>query len=75
MTIDGSAQLVQITKQFIWNGNGMAEERDGSNNVTRRFYAEGEQIGGTNYYYTDQTGVIRQNSAQAASASDPPVGG
>jgi|SRR5438094_3758833 len=30
---------------------------------------------GTNYYYTDQTGVIRQNSSQAASASDAPLGG
>lgn len=30
---------------------------------------------GTNYYFTDQTGVIRQNSTQAASASDSPIGG
>ena len=30
---------------------------------------------GTNYYFTDQTGVIRQNSSQAATASDSPIGG
>lgn len=30
---------------------------------------------GTNYYFTDQTGVIRQNSTQAAGASDSPIGG
>lgn len=30
---------------------------------------------GTNYYFTDQSGVIRQNSTQPATASDPPVGG
>ena len=30
---------------------------------------------GTNYYFTDQTGVIRQNSTQAAAASDSPIGG
>ncbi|HKS95332.1 MAG TPA: prepilin-type N-terminal cleavage/methylation domain-containing protein [Terriglobia bacterium] len=30
---------------------------------------------GTNYYFTDQTGVIRQNSTAAASASDSPIGG
>jgi prepilin-type N-terminal cleavage/methylation domain-containing protein len=30
---------------------------------------------GTNYYFTDQTAVIRQNSTQQASASDPPIGG
>jgi type IV pilus assembly protein PilA len=30
---------------------------------------------GTAYFYTDQSGVIRQNSTGPASASDPPVGG
>ncbi len=30
---------------------------------------------GTNYYYTDETGVIRQNTTQTASASDSPIGG
>jgi type IV pilus assembly protein PilA len=30
---------------------------------------------GTNYYFTDQTNVIRQNSTAAAAASDSPIGG
>src|SRR5215472_658263 len=30
---------------------------------------------GTNYYFTDQTGVIRQNSTAAAAATDSPIGG
>ncbi len=30
---------------------------------------------GTNYYYTDHTGAIRQNSTRPATASDPPIGG
>ena len=30
---------------------------------------------GTNYYYSDQTGTIRQNSTAVASASDSPLGG
>ena len=30
---------------------------------------------GTNYYFTDQSGVIRQNSTAAASASDSPLAG
>lgn len=30
---------------------------------------------GTNYYFTDHTGVIRQNSTAAAAASDSPIGG
>ena len=30
---------------------------------------------GKNYYYTDATNTIRQNSSVAASASDSPIGG
>ncbi len=30
---------------------------------------------GTNYYYTDQSGVIRQNSTTTASATDSPIAG
>ena len=39
----------------------LSEERDGSNSVTKRFYAQGEQIGATNYYYTgDHLGSIHE---------------
>jgi hypothetical protein len=30
---------------------------------------------GSNYYFTDQSGVIRQNSTTGASANDSPIGG
>jgi prepilin-type N-terminal cleavage/methylation domain-containing protein len=30
---------------------------------------------GTNYYFTDQSGVIRQNSTTTASVTDSPIGG
>lgn len=30
---------------------------------------------GINYYFTDQTGTVRQNSTQVAGASDSPIGG
>jgi type IV pilus assembly protein PilA len=30
---------------------------------------------GTNYYYTDQSGVIRQNSTTTAASTDSPIGG
>ena len=30
---------------------------------------------GTNYYYTDQSGVIRQNSTTTAAATDSPIAG
>lgn len=45
---------VTITKQFVWipGDTQPSEERDGSNAVTKRFYAQGERIGGASYYYT-----------------------
>lgn len=69
-SLQSTAVVVLSTKQFIWNGNAIAEERDANNNVTRRFYAQGEQINGTNYFYTrdhlgsvseltDSTGTVR----------------
>jgi RHS repeat-associated protein len=53
-----------VIKRWIWfNGDAQpAEERDANNAVTRRFYAGlGEQIGGTNFYYTvDHLGSVRE---------------
>jgi RHS repeat-associated protein len=54
-----------LTKQWVWAGDEMAEERDGSNNVKKRFFAQGFQTisGGTttNYFYTrDHLGSIRE---------------
>ena len=54
---------VTSTKQFVWcpGEPQPCEERDGSNSVTKRFYAQGDQIGSTNYYYTkDHLGSIRE---------------
>jgi RHS repeat-associated protein len=49
------------TKQFVWDGSTMAEERSSSNTVTKRFFAQGEQISGTSYYYTrDHLGSVRE---------------
>lgn len=72
-TYNGLSQRVKIvekdngavtsTKQFVWVPGAAqpAEERDGSNNVTKRFYAQGEQIGSINYYYTrDHLGSVRE---------------
>jgi RHS repeat-associated protein len=54
---------VTSTKQFVWvpRETQPAEERDGSNSVTKRFYSQGEQIGNTSYYYTkDHLGSVRE---------------
>jgi RHS repeat-associated protein len=65
---NGLGQRVQeklngtVIKQWVWaSGAQPAEERDASNNVTKRFYAQGEQIGGTSYFFTtDHLGSIRE---------------
>jgi RHS repeat-associated protein len=52
---------VTSTKQLVWNGSTIAEERNVSNAVTKNFYAQGERISGTSYYYTrDHLGSVRE---------------
>lgn len=70
-TYDGYGRRVKIiekangtatsTNQFVWSGMSLCQQRDGSDNVTKRFYAEGEQISGANYYFTrDHLGSVRE---------------
>jgi len=70
-TYNGLSQRVKIVekdngsvtsaKNLVWVGSEIGEERDASNNVTKRYYAQGAQIGSTNYYYTrDHLGSIRE---------------
>jgi RHS repeat-associated protein len=72
---DGLGRRVQetangaVVKQWVWRG-GMqpCEERDADNNVTKRFYADGEQINGTNYYFTfDHLSSVREMTNSAGS--------
>jgi hypothetical protein len=54
---------VTNTKQFVSCAGETqpCEERDGSNNVTNWFYAQGEQIRVSSYYYSrDHLGSIRE---------------
>jgi len=69
---DGLSRRVRITeltgtatntdKQFVWCGTELCEERDTTGtNVTRRFFAQGEQIGSTNYFFArDHLGSVRE---------------
>ena len=71
-TYDGLGRRVQdveetngtayITNKFIWNRQILAEQRDFTgSNATKRFFAGGEQIAGTSYYFTrDHLGSIRE---------------
>ncbi len=61
--IDPNIWWIPVSKQYyLWSGNTIAEERDSTGaNVTKRFFAEGEQINGINYYFTrDHLGSIRE---------------
>jgi RHS repeat-associated protein len=46
---------------YVWSGTTLAEEREPTASGIKRFFAEGEQINGQNYYYTrDHLGSIRE---------------
>ena len=72
-TYNGLSQRVKVvekdngnvtsTKQCVWVPADPQpfEERDGSNNVTKRYYPHGMQVGSSNYYYAnDHLGSIRE---------------
>jgi RHS repeat-associated protein len=71
-TYDGTGRRTQIvektngvaysTKTFVWCGTELCEERSSTGTtVTKRFFGQGEQISGTNYYFTrDHLGSVRE---------------
>jgi RHS repeat-associated protein len=54
--------VAQNTNLFLWCGTGLCEQRDSTGgNVSRRFFGGGEQIAGTNYFFTrDHLGSVRE---------------
>jgi RHS repeat-associated protein len=71
-TYDGLGRRVQdielqngvavSTNTFLWDGLALAEQRDNTGaNVVKRFFGQGEQISGTNYYFTrDHLSSVRE---------------
>lgn len=58
-----------VIKRWLWCGTELCEERNASGaTVTKRFFTQGEQIGGVNYYFTkDHLGsVIEMTDASGA---------
>ena len=52
-----------VTRQFVWRGNTMIQERNESNAIARRFFAQGEVFSGNKYFYTrDHLGSVRELS-------------
>lgn len=66
-TYDPYGRLAKIVepdgsiRQFIYIGDKMREERDGSGTVTKRFFDWGEEINGSKYFYIrDHLGSVRE---------------
>jgi RHS repeat-associated protein len=57
---------VTATRQFVWDGSTIVDERDGSNSIVRRYFPQGEQVvQGTGaptllYYTRDHLGTVRE---------------
>ena len=50
-----------LSRRWLWDGATLCAELNASNAVTKRFFAQGEQIAGPAYYYTrDHLGSIRE---------------
>jgi RHS repeat-associated protein len=60
--VEISSGSVVSDKKFLWCGTELCEERDSTGTtVTKRFFGQGEQILGTNYFFTrDHLGSIRE---------------
>jgi len=54
--------VVQTDKRFLWCSSELCEERDSTGaTVTKHFFAQGEQINGTNYFFSrDHLGSVRE---------------
>jgi YD repeat-containing protein len=70
--VEKSGSTVTSTKQFVWLGNRIAQERNASNVITRSYFAEGEERGnpgakGTKQYYysRDHLGSIREMTSSS----------
>ena len=52
---------VPSEKRFVWEGMAIFEERDVTNSLQKRFFAQGEQRGGLDYFYDrDHLGSVRE---------------
>ncbi len=69
--------VVQSEKRYAWCGAALCEERDATDAVIRRFFAQGFTAGGSNYFYTrDHLGSVREvvdggGQVQSQYAYDP----
>jgi RHS repeat-associated protein len=60
--VETSGGTITSTKQFIWCVDAMCEARDVSGTLVSQYFAAGQTIAGSNYYYSieDHPGSIRE---------------
>ena len=57
----GSSGAVTSTKNLIWDGMNICEEKNASGTITKSYFPQGVRLGGSNYYYTrDHLGSVRE---------------
>ena len=57
----GPSGVITSTKNLVWEGMRVSEEKNSSGAVTKRYFDQGVQIIGSNYYYTrDHLGSVRE---------------
>ena len=55
------AGTITRIRWFVWSDGKICEEHDENGDVIKRFFPQGEQMYGNNYYYTrDQLGSVRE---------------
>jgi RHS repeat-associated protein len=66
--IERTNGVVESHKTFLWCGTELCEERDPTGaTVTKRFFGQGEQIAGSNYFFTrDHLGSVREMTDSTA---------
>ena len=79
MVTEKSGGATVSQRRFVWCGREICEERDENNSVVNRFFQQGEQRQGANYYYfSDHLGSVRElvdgSSAVRAEYSYSPFG-
>ena len=59
--VEKDNDAITSTKNLIWVGSEICEERDAGNSVAKHYYPQGMQAGSTNYYYSrDHLGSVRE---------------
>ena len=72
-SVDKVNGVTVADRRWLWEGLALGEERDSTGaTVQKRFFGQGEQIGGTNLYYVrDHLGSVREVTDAAGNVRAP----